>query len=173
MNAEETKRQKAQALRYKKPIVRDLNLDTIRAELWDIRDACEDVHWYFETDDDTLLNALDGNEDEAYEFKMMFSDLCAECEQMSEDLVQEWIPDCFDRFFVAAGAGENYGGLLGYDSYEGDYYGLEYSFLEDAAEEETEESRKLDEMMISGKEIPDPAVFADDPEAYMRLTGMK
>lgn len=44
---------------------------------------------------------------------------------------------------------------------------------EDAAEEETEESRKLDEMMISGKEIPDPAVFADDPEAYMRLTGMK
>ena len=44
---------------------------------------------------------------------------------------------------------------------------------EDAAEEETEESRKLDEMMISGKEIPDPAVFADDPEAYMRLTVMK
>ncbi len=155
MNAEETKRQKAQALRYKKPIVRDLNLDTIRAELWDIRDACEDVHWYFETDDDTLLNALDGNEDEAYEFKMMFSDLCAECEQMSEDLVQEWIPDCFDRFFVAAGAGENYGGLLGYDSYEGDYYGLEYSFLEDAAEEESRKKLKAmtkDELIAAARQ---------------------
>lgn len=142
MNAEETKRQKAQALRYKKPIVRDLNLDTIRAELWDIRDACEDVHWYFETDDDTLLNALDGNEDEAYEFKMMFSDLCAECEQMSEDLVQEWIPDCFDRFFVAVGAGECYGGLLGYDSYEHDYFGLETSYLESIAEEESKKQLK-------------------------------
>ncbi len=155
MNADETKRIKARNLRYKRPIVRSLNLDTIREELWDIRDACEDVHWYFETDDDTLLNALDGNEDEAYEFKMMFSDLCAECEQMSEDLVQEWIPDCFDRFFVAAGAGENYGGLLGYDSYEGDYYGLEYSFLEDAAEEESRKKLKAmtkDELIAAARQ---------------------
>lgn len=41
------------------------------------------------------------------------------------------------------------------------------------AEEETEESRRLNDMILSEKEIPDPAVFADDPEAYMRLTGMK
>ncbi len=155
MNADETKREKAKNLRYKKPIVKDLNLDTIRAELWDIRDACEDVHWYFETDDDTLLNALDGNEDEAYEFKMMFADLCAECEQMSEDLGQEWIPDCFDRFFVAISAGENYGGLLGYDCFEGDYYGLEYSFLEDAAEEESRKKLKAmtkDELIAAARQ---------------------
>lgn len=55
---------------------------------------------------------------------MMFADLCAECDSMQEDLNEEWVPDCFDRFFVAMGAGESYGGLLGYDIYEHDYYGL-------------------------------------------------
>ncbi|MDE7298144.1 MAG: hypothetical protein K2N94_04860, partial [Lachnospiraceae bacterium] len=101
MSAEETRRIKARNLRYRRPIVRDLNLEAIQQELWDIKDACTDVQWYFETDEETLINVMDGDEDEAYEFKMMFGDLCAECEQMSEDLEQVWIPDCFDRFFVA------------------------------------------------------------------------
>lgn len=124
MSAEETKRYKAKQLRYKKPIVKDLNLWTIKQELWDIQEACEDVRWYSDTDEDTLINALDGDEEEAYEFKMMFADLCAECERMRNDMEEEWIPDCFNRFFVAAGAGESFGGLLGYDSYEQDYFGL-------------------------------------------------
>lgn len=124
IDAEETKRYKASQLRYKKPIVKDLNLDSIREELWDIQGECENVHWYLDTDEDTLINALDGDEEEAYEFKMMFADLCAECEGMSGDLEEEWIPDCFDRFFVAVGAGEDFGGLLGYDTYEQDYFGL-------------------------------------------------
>lgn len=127
MNAEETKRKKAEQLRYKKPIVKNLNLWSIRDELSDIQEECENVHWYFDTDEDTLINALDGNEDEAYEFKVMFADLCAECDRMIEDLNAEWVPDCFDRFFVAVGAGEDFGGLLGYDSYEQDYFGLSCS----------------------------------------------
>ncbi len=136
MSAEEIRRIKAKNLRYKRPIVRSLNLDTIREELWDIREECENVRWYCDTDEDTLINALDGDEEEAFEFRMMFGDLCAECEQLAEDLEQEWIPDCFDRFFVAVGAGESYGGLLGYDSYEQDYFGLESSYLENIAEKE-------------------------------------
>ncbi len=124
MNAEETKRFKARQLRYKKPIVKDLNLYSIKEELWDIREECGTVKWYFDTDEDTLINALDGDEDEAYEFKMMFGDLCAECEQMYMDLEEEWVPECFDKFFVAVGAGEDFGGLLGYDSYEHDYFGI-------------------------------------------------
>lgn len=125
-NQEETKRFKAKQLRYKKPICRDLNLDKIQEDLYDIMEECENIRWYTDSDDgnDSLINALDGDEDEACEFKMMFADLCAECEQMSEDLNEEWVPECFDIFFVAAGAGEDYGGLLGYDSYEGDYFGL-------------------------------------------------
>lgn len=125
-NQEETKRFKAKQLRYKKPICRDLNLDKIQEDLYDIMEECENIRWYTDSDDgnDSLINALDGDEDEACEFKMMFAYLCAECEQMSEDLNEEWVPECFDIFFVAAGAGEDYGGLLGYDSYEGDYFGL-------------------------------------------------
>lgn len=140
LQAEETKRHKAKMLRYKKPIVKDLNLDNIKQELWDIQENCEEVHWYFDSDEDTLINALDGDEDEAYEFRMMFGDLCAECDQMLEDLEQEWVPDCFDRFFVAAGAGEEYGGLLGFDTYEHDYYGL--SCTDAWAEDECKKSLK-------------------------------
>lgn len=35
-----------------------------------------------------------------------------------------------------------------------------------------EESRKLDELMNSGKRFADPALFKDDPEGYMKLSGL-
>ena len=47
-DSEETKRFKAKQLRYKKPIVKNLNLDFIQQDLWDIQEACEEVHWYTE-----------------------------------------------------------------------------------------------------------------------------
>lgn len=69
-------------MRYRKPIVKNLNLEFIEQDLWDIQDECECVRWYTDSDDgeDSLLNALIGDEDEAYEFRMMFADLCAECD---------------------------------------------------------------------------------------------
>ncbi|MEY8357051.1 hypothetical protein AALB39_27420 [Lachnospiraceae bacterium 54-53] len=127
VDAEETKRRKARELRYRKPIVKNLNIETITQEIWEIQEECENVHWYFDTDEDTLINALDGDEDEAYEFKMMFGDLCAECEKMLEDLANEYIPEYFNSFFVAIEAGDFGGGYLGYDSYEQDYFGLQCS----------------------------------------------
>lgn len=137
MTAEESKIWKAKNLRYKRPIVRDLNINRIQEDLWEIQEACEEVRWYTDSDDgtDSLVNALAGDEDEAYEFKMAFADLSAECDRMQEDLQDEWVPECFDVFFVSAGAGTYYGGLLGWDSYEGDYYGLE-SHEDDFAENE-------------------------------------
>lgn len=81
-DAQETKRIKARNLRYKKAIVADVNLDKIREDLYDIMEACDEVRCFFEGDDDTLLNALDEDEDEEWEFKMMFCDLSAECEQI-------------------------------------------------------------------------------------------
>lgn len=124
VDADETKRIKARELRYRKPIVKNTNLDTIQQELWDIIEACDEVRYYFEDDEDSLINALDGDEDEAHEFKMMFANLSAECEQMQEDMAFEYIPECFDGFFVAIGAGCKGGGYLGWDSYEQDYFGL-------------------------------------------------
>ena len=85
INASETKRIKARNLRYKKPIVKDINLFVIKENLDNIYEECMNVKYYFDSDDDTLINALDGDEDEEFEFKMMFSDLCAECEQRLSD----------------------------------------------------------------------------------------
>lgn len=148
IDAEETKRRKAQNLRYKKPIVRDLNLDFIKNDLWDIQEECENIRWYTESEDgaDSLINALSGDEDEAYEFKMAFADLCSECERMFEDLQEEWVPECFDIFFVAAGAGDTYGGLFGWDSYESDYFGIDCgsSFAEDEAKKKLKQMTKDD-----------------------------
>ncbi|MGI6068921.1 MAG: hypothetical protein ACOYBE_00645 [Blautia sp.] len=142
MSAEETKINKAKQLRYKKPIVKNLNLDKINEDLWDIQEECENIRWYTDSEDgtDSLINAFDGDEDEAYEFKMAFGDLCAECDQMRTDLKAEWVPECFDIFFVVAGAGDSYGGLLGYDAYEQDYFGI--SCTDAWAEDEAKEKLK-------------------------------
>lgn len=153
IDADRAKRMKAKKLRYKKPIVKELNLMTIEMELSDIQEACEDVRWYFDSDDDSLLNALDGDQDEEYEFKMMFGDLCAECDQLIIDLHEEWVPKCFDHFFVSIEAGEDFGGLLGYDSYEQDYFGLSCSDV--WAEDESKKVLKRltkDELIASARQ---------------------
>lgn len=146
MTEAEKKAYKAKRLRYKKPIARDLNIETIQSELWDMISACEDIHWY-DNDEESLVHALDGDEDEAYEFKMAFSDLEAELEQFQEDLDSEYVSDYFDTLFPAAKASYA-GGYMGFDQYEGDYYGLEpydYSFAEDEA------AKKI--MSLTKKEI--------------------
>ena len=132
MTENEVKREKARQIRYKKPIASGLNLENIRNSLWDIMEACGDVQYYVDCDNDTLLNALDGDEDDAYEFKMMFAELSAECEQMQYDLHNEYVPVYFDLFFAAVNKG---GEMLGYDRYEHDYYGLS-SFESGLANEE-------------------------------------
>ena len=135
-------------MRYKKPIVRDLNIDAINEDLWDIQEECENVRWYTDSEDgeDSLINALDGDEEEAYEFKMAFADLCAECDRMRQDFQEEWVPECFDIFFVAIGAGSGFGGLLGWDSFEQDYFGIGCisSFAEDEAKKKLKQMTKDD-----------------------------
>ena len=145
----QSKKLKAKNLRYKKPIARDLNLDRITYDLYDIMEECENIRWYTDSEDgeDSLLNALDGDEDEAYEFKMAFADLCAECERMQEDLREVWVPECFDIFFVAAGAGS----YLGWDSYEGDYFEIDDgsgSWAEDEAKKKLKQMTK-DELIAA------------------------
>lgn len=121
----ETKRKKARQLRYRKPIAKNINLDYILENLYGIMSECESVRWWIDFDDETLINALDGDEDEAYELKLMFTELYAECERMYADLKNKYVPECFDRFFAAIGAGEAGGGLLRWDSYAQVYLGLQ------------------------------------------------
>lgn len=137
VDAEETRRQKAKNLRYKKPVVKGLNLDEINNNLFDIQEECEGIRWYFDGDDDTLINALDGNDDEAYEFKMMFGDLCAECEQMRNDLDEmlwnEEQQEAFNAWFPAISGGD----MLGWDPYESDYMPLDGGYEDKLAEKES------------------------------------
>ena len=162
-NPKETRRIKAMNLRYKKPIAKGLNLDDIRNSLWDISEACGDVQYYIDSDDETLLNALDGDEDDAYEFKMMFSTLSAECEQMRYDLDNEYIPEYFDLFFTAINKG---GEMLGYDTYEHDYYGLS-SFESGLANEEA--SKKI-KALTKDKMIETMQYCFGVYQAYIGLT---
>lgn len=147
IDAEETKRLKAKQLRYKKPIVKNMNLESITQDLWDIQEECEGIRWYTDSEDgtDSLINALAGDEDEAYEFKMAFGDLCAECDQMMSDIEDEWVPECFDIFFVAIGGG-SYDEILGWDPYEQDYLGIGAadSFVEDDAKKKLKTMTKDD-----------------------------
>ena len=153
MNSEEENRarDRARKLRYKHPISRDLNLETIRSELWEMEETCTDVKWFTENEEN-LVAAMDGDEDEAYEFKMAFSDLAAELAQFSEDLENEYVPDCFDEFFPAIGA-DYAGGFLGFDAYENDYYGLapyEYEWAKEEAGKRIQRMTKKELLEAAG-----------------------
>lgn len=135
MTTQEKKQYKAKQLRYKKPIATNMNYAFLCEELYEMEETITDVQW-FADDEDNLVNALDGDEDEAYEFKMAFSNLAAEIEMFRDDLNNEYVPDCFDDLFPAAEA-DYMGGYSGWDSYEQDYFGLqpfEYKYAEDEAE---------------------------------------
>lgn len=163
VDAEETKREKARQLRYKKAIAKEFNLESIKETLCDIQEECDDVKYYFESDDDdTLLNALCGDEEQEWEFKMMFADLCAECEQMWMDLDEGCIPECFDTFFGAVNSGK----MMGWDEYEGDYFGL-YGDYEDEIAKKENKKRML---RMTKQEIIEAACLCFKvAQAYMGL----
>ena len=143
MTADEKRREKAKQMRMKKPIANGINLEEIQSNLWDIAEECGNVEWMTE-DEEILLAALDGNEEEAYEFKIGFADLESQVEMMQNDLDNEWVPECFDIFFVAIGAGRM-DGWSGWDSYEQDYYGIDITsgdYLEDDCKEKIERMTK-------------------------------
>lgn len=126
-------REKARQKRYKKPIHSTFNLDSIRENLYEMQNECQDVSWFFEGGDENLLEELIGGEDEVREFKFMFSGLEFDIERMQEDLENEWIPDFFDIFFPAVS--DNSSDLLGFDEYVEDYMGISIDFTKWAIEE--------------------------------------
>ena len=72
MTAEEMKQQKAKALRYKKPIMEYMNLDSIRESVYEMGELIGDVQWFC-NDEDNLVNALDGDEDVAVQISIFRS----------------------------------------------------------------------------------------------------
>lgn len=113
--------EKAKNLRYKKAIAIGMNLDDIHQWISDTYEALDDVT-YVTQNDQMFLDAFDGDEEEAFEFRMAFQSLAADIDRFASDLYEAWIPDCFNDFFCSvSGAGEEY---AGYDIVEQDYFSL-------------------------------------------------
>jgi len=112
---------KAKQIRYKKSVLAMLRLDDITDELYTIQSECDEIQ-YFMSDDETLTAALDDNDEEAYEFRMLFMDLSAKAYRLDEILREDYVTEHFDDFLV--GALGNRFNVIGYDGYEEDYYNL-------------------------------------------------
>lgn len=117
-------REKARALRYKRAAAEEFEIDLMRNAIYRIQEQCDEVAYYTQ-DYQTLMNALDGDEEEAHEFKLMFSELSGECERLGETLDDIYITDYFNDFFVGiTRGGESPVHMIGYDAYESDWFGL-------------------------------------------------
>lgn len=134
--AEALRREKARNLRYKRAVLADLNLETIQSTLYEMAETASDVKYWCTDEDETQLDELIGDEEETFELKMAFSTLEADCEQMQQDMDNEWVPEFFDDFFGAIGPRGCM--MLGYDSYEGDYFGLSGRYESELAQKECE-----------------------------------
>ena len=77
------KAERARNLRYKRPALAMLGYELILNELYDICSECETIRYAW--DDDNILEAMDGEEEDFYEFQMMFSDLSAEADHRCAD----------------------------------------------------------------------------------------
>ena len=115
------------ALRYKRPALASMGAQEIMLELESIVEACDNVRYYIEQadSDETLLNALDGDEDAEWEFRMAFADLSARADQLQALLYDQNFEDFYRDFDDATVAliGNRYN-LVGYDGEEEDYFSL-------------------------------------------------
>lgn len=89
-------------------------------ELETISEECGDISYHY-GDMDALVDAFDGDEEEAFEFRYAFTDLSANCDSLMEQL---WGVDRqeYDDCTVAL-IGNRYN-MIGWDDVEEDYYSL-------------------------------------------------
>lgn len=125
----EMKSTRTHKLRHKRPALASMGWTAIWDELDTISESCQDIHWFIDQDDETLLNALDGDEDEVWEFKFAFADLEAKADQIREALLEQFgrgHSDDPNRDFddcTVALIGDRYR-MVGYDMDEEDYCSL-------------------------------------------------
>ena len=141
MNRKLSKAEQCRSLMYKRSMVNELNYFEIHESLTDMMEVCSNIHYAFD-DDEMLINAFDGNEDQAHEFIMTFSDLDVEIERLYESLEEMYrYEDDPERKFndmTVSLIGEWFK-LLGFDSYRNDYFSFDNPISEEIA---ADESRK-------------------------------
>lgn len=166
----DTKAKRSEALRYKRPALSSLGYDALMEELWEIREACDAIHWFIGQGDETLLNALEGDEDAVWEFRMAFSDLEAKADAL-EEAVQDWDGGDFQRDYddcTVALIGNRYN-LIGYDTLEEDYlsmsgYQRELAYTE--AGKRLSRRTKADMLSVIGQCVGILVAFLDLRQQY-------
>lgn len=134
----------------RRPVHSQLSYEKITDWLGEVRGEVEEVAFATE-DDDVIVEALDGDVDEAFEFKSAYSVLSAELDQFACDL-EEWgaVPEYFDEFFVGMGKVES---LDLYEPEIGDYQSITNRFTVRAYQDEA--SRRL--MKLTKAQLLDTA----------------
>ena len=121
------KEERSRAMRYKRSALASLGAEFLIQELDEIAEACDGIKYYVEQNenDETLLNALNGDEEAEWEFKVAFSDLSAKCEELQTALWGQQFEDFYRDFddCTVALIGNRYR-TLGFDVEEEDYFAL-------------------------------------------------
>jgi len=144
---EQTRAEKARALAYKRPALSSMGYEALMEELEEIQEACDEVQYWIDSDDGTLLDAFDGDTEQEWEFRLAFGELSAGCYQLSDciyDSVES--AESFDDCTVAL-IGNRYE-VIGFDGYQEDYVSLT-RYEEELAE--TEAGKRL--MRLTKKEM--------------------
>lgn len=115
-----SKAERCRNLRYKRPALASMGHQAMLEELEVISEECDEVA-YTVGDMSALIDAFDGEEEEALEFRLAFSDLSAKADDLLGH-VQYIDPQEYDDCTVAL-IGRRYQ-MVGYDGEEEDYFSL-------------------------------------------------
>lgn len=124
---EDARARRARALRYKRAALDSLGFEFMWNELEEMRESLDTIHWWTDQDEEMLINVLDGDTDDVWEFKMMFADLENKADQLFNILLdmcrhEENFGRTFDDCTVAL-VGNRYR-TVGFDFVEEDYFAL-------------------------------------------------
>lgn len=162
-----TPAERSKAIRYKRPALASMGYEALTSELYEIQEACSDVAYYFPQGDDTLLDALDGDEEEAFEFQMAFSELSAKVDRLVEVMYEIGDQQQYDDCTVAL-IGNRYT-LVGFDWYEEDYFqlaGYESHLAESEAGKRMMRHTKAEMLSIIGQSVGTLVAFLDIRQQY-------
>lgn len=170
MNETRSKAEIARELRYKKPILEQLNYEAITNELWDIQSKCDELLYMEDVDRGAILDALDGDEDDTEEYRMTFADISADCERLIDAMSINDVEENFDTFLVTANGG--FYRTVGYDSYEADYFllsGYESEWAQSEAAKRLMRLTKQEIIELARKVFGVIAAYTDLVQHYDKL----
>jgi len=112
--------EKAKKIRYKKGALFLIQRNRIVDCLYEIQDECCSL--LYEEDREAMLKALGGDEEELDEIKFCLTDLEGKIEILIERIKDSYVTEHFDDYLVGSLGRTQY--VVGYDTFENDYFNL-------------------------------------------------